>query len=111
MKNRQWLALLGVLLSASCEARPVATPSVPVPTATIRPVATVGVTATVGATAEPTRTATLVLTLLPTSEEMGAPVGGRLVLDNFEDIFIANGDGSGLRQLTDDPGPEFDGML
>jgi TolB protein len=42
---------------------------------------------------------------------IGAPVNGRLVLDNFEDIFIANADGSDLQQLTDDPGPEFDGML
>jgi TolB protein len=51
------------------------------------------------------------MAITPTVEEMAAPTNGRLVLDNFEDIFIANADGSGLQQLTDDPGAEFDGML
>jgi Tol biopolymer transport system component len=110
---RNLFTSLLVLLLVACEARPVTTPTalLPAETETARPVATVEGRATMEVTAVPTETATVVPTVLPTAEEMAAPVDGRLVLDNFEDIFMANGDGSGLVQLTDEPGPEFDGML
>src|SRR5512142_2760400 len=39
-----------------------------------------------------------------------AALQGRVVFDNGEDIYSANADGTGLRQLTTNPGPEFDPM-
>jgi Tol biopolymer transport system component len=111
MKHSVFVTLVGVLLVAGCGERPVVTPTTPLPTvtATTRPTATIAVTGTVEPTAVPTHTPTIPPTLLPTDGGIAPPTSGRLVLDNFEDIFIANADGSGLQQLTDNPGPEFDG--
>jgi len=40
----------------------------------------------------------------------GSALTGRIVFDNSEDIFVINADGTGLAQLTHNPGPEFDPM-
>src|ERR1041385_7062654 len=35
---------------------------------------------------------------------------GRIVFDNFEDIYVMNADGTNVQQLTKNPGQEFDPM-
>jgi Tol biopolymer transport system component len=40
----------------------------------------------------------------------GSLAGGRIVFDNNEDIYAIDVDGSSLKQLTNNPGPEFDPM-
>jgi TolB protein len=58
----------------------------------------------------------LLLTLAACSS--AAPAGpidpstlsGRIVFDNGEDIYSVDADGTDLKQLTDNPGPEFDPM-
>lgn len=34
---------------------------------------------------------------------------GRIVFDDFEDLYVMHADGSRLRQISDHPGPQFDG--
>lgn len=36
-------------------------------------------------------------------------LAGRIVFDDFEDVFTMRADGSDLRRITTEPGPEFDG--
>lgn len=36
-------------------------------------------------------------------------LAGRIVFDDFEDVYTMNADGSDLRVVADEPGPEFDG--
>jgi Tol biopolymer transport system component len=48
-----------------------------------------------------------------TPVEIGTPIdpadlSGRIVFDDFEDLFISSISGSDLRQITTQPGPEFD---
>jgi TolB protein len=38
-------------------------------------------------------------------------LSGRIVFDNFQDVWSINADGSGLRRLTSSPWPEFDPSL
>jgi Tol biopolymer transport system component len=38
-----------------------------------------------------------------------ATLEGRIVFDDFEDLYVMNADGTGLRQITTTPGAEFDG--
>ncbi|MGH7357342.1 MAG: TolB family protein, partial [Candidatus Rokuibacteriota bacterium] len=38
-----------------------------------------------------------------------AGLEGRIVFDDFEDVFVMDADGTGVRPLADRPGPEFDG--
>ncbi len=53
----------------------------------------------------------------PTTEApTGSPVdltslSGRIVFDNFQEIWVINADGTGLRRLTQSPWPEFDPTL
>jgi Tol biopolymer transport system component len=57
------------------------------------------------------------LTTTPSSTATDAPTitltsatgfTGRIVFDDFEDIYVAQADGSGITRLTTTPGPEFD---
>jgi Tol biopolymer transport system component len=46
-----------------------------------------------------------------TSHGPDSPLSGRIVFDNFQDIWSINADGTGLRRLTRSPWPEFDPSL
>jgi Tol biopolymer transport system component len=56
-------------------------------------------------TPDPTETPTLTPSITPTS---ATGFTGRIVFDDFEDIYVAQADGSGATRLTTTPGPEFD---
>jgi Tol biopolymer transport system component len=82
---RRCLILLTLLLAACADA------STPEPTATLTP--------------DPTEVPTLIPSITPTS---ATGFSGRIVFDDFEDIYVAQADGSGVTRLTTTPGPEFD---
>lgn len=93
---RHLYAALVSFTLAGC-ATAIATPQ---PTHTVQPA-----TATVPP-ATPTPEPTLPADVAPAR---ASGLTGRIVSDNFEDIFVMNADGTGLTQLTTDPGNEFDG--
>lgn len=62
----------------------------------------------------PSATASRVERRGETPVALGEPVGeelltGRIVFDDFEDVYTMNADGSGLRRIAGRPGAEFDG--
>jgi Tol biopolymer transport system component len=61
---------------------------------------TVGLTAACNSPPTPTTTGPINVTAF----------SGRIVFDNSEDIYTVNADGTDLKQLTDNPGAEFDPM-
>jgi Tol biopolymer transport system component len=97
-----WLLSTTLLFLAACGGRPGVSPAAPAttpaeaaPTAAMSPAPTP--TATPGATAT-------------TAAPAAAPLllSGRLLFDDFADIYVAQADGSGAVQLTTAEGPEFD---
>jgi Tol biopolymer transport system component len=93
----RWLLvtlLLAVLTACS------STSIAPVATSTGGPTSIPAATATTQNTANPTVTVQINVSSLT----------GRIVFDNFEDIYVMNADGTNVQQLTNNPGPEFDPM-
>ncbi|SRR6266498_1603947 len=89
------LATLLLALLTACSSTSIA----PVSTSTVRPTSLPATTVT-------TQPATPPVTggIDPSS------LTGRIVFDNFEDIYVVNADGTNVQQLTHKPGPEFDPM-
>jgi TolB protein len=85
------------------------------PTPSVRPAPTATATATNVATVAPSPQPTRTVHLSRDPISIGAPIdiaelSGRIVTDDFEDLFAMDPDGSNIITLADDPaGPEFDG--
>jgi dipeptidyl aminopeptidase/acylaminoacyl peptidase len=105
------VAILGILVAASaCQptttpqgagttAEPAATMPTPVSTSTTTPPATL-----------PTRRENRGEIPVETGTPIDpAQLNGLVVFDDFEDLFVASIDGTGLRRITTEPGSEFDG--
>ena len=94
--------LIVVLLAAACGGRPI-------PSAQAIASASAAVSPSPTAS-RPTRTETRgeVPVLVGTPIDVGT-LTGKIVFDDFEDVFTMNADGSGLRTVAGRPGSEFDG--
>jgi Tol biopolymer transport system component len=99
------LAIVPLLVASACRASESSPP--PVATTTGIPVTSSSTTST--STTQAARTEHRG----ETPVEIGTPIdpadlSGRIVFDDFEDLFISSISGSDLRQITTQPGPEFD---
>jgi Tol biopolymer transport system component len=99
------IALIG-LVACDGARTPTPRPSAAVPVSSARP----------GAASSPTQASTATRTEGRGTDPVviGRPIElasltGRIVFDDFEDVFTMNADGSGFRRITKLPGAEFDG--